>query len=216
MKKNEIMYENGKYYQIVSEGPEQVGDEYIGDLERDKDFSPQEWTPIISTSMSSHPIEKYTTFIYRRPINPSDIMEEEGQLYVKIYKGRPKAGDQYMGNKSLDKDYFPDEWKDIDNKYLDYHIEDHETLLYRRPLTVRKQSTRSSLPLSSYSIEELMKWRNTASKRIDNIDAQVEYIERVMEEYEKKYNKLMKKRHKDASWVSRLNNALYRKVIKNR
>ena len=70
--------------------------------------------------------------------------------------------------------------------------------------------------LKSYSIETIMTWRNAASNRVTKADEDLQYILKCMEEFNTKMNRIEKKRASDAIWISKLNNILYKRVIKDR
>ena len=63
--------------------------------------------------------------------------------------------------------------------------------------------------LSKHGVQELILWRNTASKRVDVARAQMEALH-------KKYNFLNKKAHSDIKWIRRLHNELSRQVFGHR
>jgi hypothetical protein len=70
--------------------------------------------------------------------------------------------------------------------------------------------------LKTYSLEELIKWRNSASSRVSKIDEDVKYLVHVMAETYLKVLKLQRKRKKDVQWIVKLNKALDFKVFKTR
>lgn len=214
-------------YFIVRHGNEMLGDEYKGDKSKHSFYGPVDWCPI--KMIGSSPIERSQTLIYRRPfthVKPRHLIVEGDKVYRIVREGLFQDGDECMGDTEKDpRNTYPETWTAVEDFSAGEIVQNFPTLIVRRlvgSLFSYHQSESKVVkpeqekPLSAYSIEDLMKWRNSASKRITEIDSQVEYINNVIKEYESKRNKLMKKRHKDASWVSRLNNVLHRKVIKNR
>lgn len=172
----------------------------------------------------------------------SEIMtDSNGKKYVRVYSGRVLKGYQYMGNKELSPSYGTDEWTECGHDE-DVLIQDMHTLIFRKPMfdwheerkklnekktkngfdwegesdTIKHEEKKVEDDLKSYSIEDLMKWRNTASKRMDGMDKELELIDIVLKEYIATKAKILKKRAKDARWVSRLNHSLFQKVIKER
>lgn len=221
-----IMYENGKKYVRVYSGSIKSGDEYMGNKSKSSSNGPDEWVDV--GTEDSIDIRCYDTLIFRRPVEntnkeeiKSDLIEEAKENDMKGYRllevGEAlRDGDQvkYCGS-----------WRDVVCSTGETVQEDNEENqgrmpygYYRRKIEsdVSQQSKDSEPPIKSYSIEDLMKWRNTASKRISKIDDDLKYIDLVIKEYTTNRRRLLKKRSKDCAWVSRCNNALYQKVIKER
>jgi len=155
---------------------------------------------------------------YRRLIkseSDGDIMEENGIKYKIIRKGKEQLGDRYMGDKKKNKCFGPDSWVDVRESDVGFDIEKLETMIFRRPIKY-KDDVLPPEDISSYPIEDLMKWRNTASKRVDKIDEDLIYLENVLDEVIVKTKKILKKRQKDVKWIVKINNILIKKVIKER
>lgn len=81
----------------------------------------------------------------------------------------------------------------------------------RKDLEMSKQDD-----LYKYPIDEVITWRNTASKRVTKIDSDLVYLRKSIEDMNTKYDRLNKKRKKDIMWISKLNNVLYKRVIRDR
>lgn len=71
-------------------------------------------------------------------------------------------------------------------------------------------------PIEFYPIEDLMKWRNVASARVDKIDSDLVYLANIIKETFQKIWKLKKKRKHDVKWIVKLNKILDYKVFKDR
>jgi hypothetical protein len=63
--------------------------------------------------------------------------------------------------------------------------------------------------LTKHTIEDLIKWRDTASKRVDKSRARMELLQ-------KEYNSLNKRAYSDIKWIRRLHNVLAKKVFGHR
>lgn len=64
--------------------------------------------------------------------------------YKRVYRGIERVGDQYMGNKSVNPIYGPDNWTTVIKTSGYVRIELNETLIYRRPITLGKRQTRAA------------------------------------------------------------------------
>ena len=70
--------------------------------------------------------------------------------------------------------------------------------------------------ISSYPLESLILWRNTASARVTKDDADLQYIEKCMIELDGKWRKITKKKLNDIKWIKKLNRILENKVFNQR
>ena len=69
--------------------------------------------------------------------------------------------------------------------------------------------------IKDYSLDDIVLWRNTASIRVSKYDDDLKYIDKSLNELERKKSKLLKKRTSDIKWIVSLNRILY-KAIKSR
>jgi hypothetical protein len=70
--------------------------------------------------------------------------------------------------------------------------------------------------LKKFTLEELIKWRNTASQRVTKADNDLDYLYKVIQGEMSKFRKIEKKKLKDIYWIKKLNRVLECRVFKER
>lgn len=78
------------------------------------------------------------------------------------------------------------------------------------PEVVPNLDTDEKLNLSTFSIDQIVEWRNSASKRVAERDIMIDNWAKMVNDM----SKAQKKNHTDLTWISRLNRHLNVRVFK--
>ena len=70
--------------------------------------------------------------------------------------------------------------------------------------------------LNKFSLQTILKWRNSASERIDKSDQGIVQLSAKTARLVCMINKIKKKRQKDAVWARKLNRHLFKIIFKHR
>lgn len=145
-----------------------------------------------------------------------ELLEASAEVAQDFYTAPYKIGDKvkYIGNDFSEIVGLVGTVKEIDIEFVEDLIQFSNGKIY----SINRMDLKldNSNDLYSYPIQDLINWRDTASKRVTKVDSDLLYLSRTIEDMFVKYDRLNKKRISDSTWISKLNNILYKRVIKDR
>jgi|WetSurMetagenome_2_1015567.scaffolds.fasta_scaffold305237_2 hypothetical protein len=68
--------------------------------------------------------------------------------------------------------------------------------------------------LDNFSLDDVIKWRKSASNKISQYDSEIEILSKIVTKTITKINKIKKKRQSSVDWVRLLKRNLHKRVFK--